>query len=104
VGDTFGVQHRELVAGAGELGKLSGQAGELLGQVRQALTGAAGAVGSADLAKALMETDVLNARRLTELDVLYGHIGDSLAQTGQGYQATDAGAAARIQASGKSTL
>jgi hypothetical protein len=101
MGDAFGVHHQELAAGAGELGKLPAQAGELLGRVRQALTGAAGAAGSPELAKALMEMDVLNARRLAELNVLYGHIGSSLGEAAKGYQATDAGAADRIQASGK---
>jgi hypothetical protein len=101
MGDAFGVRHGELAAGAGELGKLPGQAGELLGRVRQALSGAAGAVGSDELAKALMELDVLNARRLAELDALYAHIGSSLGEAAKGYQTTDAGAADRIQASGK---
>jgi hypothetical protein len=98
VGETFGARHQELTAGAGGL---SGPAGELLGRVRQALAGAAGAAGSDDLAKALMETDVLNARRMAELDVLYAHIGDSLAETAKGYQSSDSGAAARIQAAGE---
>jgi uncharacterized protein YukE len=101
VGETFGARHQELAAGAGELNGLAATAGELLARVRQALSGAAGAAGSDDLAKALMETDVLNARRMAELDVLYGHIGDSLAETAKGYQSTDSGAAARIQAAGK---
>lgn len=48
-----------------------------------------------------METDVLNARRMAELDVLYGHLGDSLTKTARAYQSTDSGAAARIQAAGK---
>jgi hypothetical protein len=102
MGDAFGVHHQELAAGAGGLSGLVSQAGELVGQVRQALAGAAGAVGSADLATALMEIDVLNARRMAELDVLYGHIGESLGETAKGYQNSDSGAAARIQASGKS--
>jgi hypothetical protein len=33
--------------------------------------------------------------------VLFGHIGDSLAATAQGYHGADAGAAQRIQASGR---
>jgi hypothetical protein len=101
VGETFGAQHQELAAGIGGLSALAGSAGELLGRVRQALAGAAGAAGSGDLAKALMETDVLNARRMAELDVLYGHLGDSLTETARAYQSTDSGAAARIQAAGK---
>jgi hypothetical protein len=56
-----GRQTVELAAGAGALSGPAGSAGELLGRVRQALAGAA---GSGDLAKALMETDVLNAQRM----------------------------------------
>jgi hypothetical protein len=101
MGDAFGVNHQELAVGAGGLNGLVGQAGELVGQVRQALAGAADAAGSADLTTALMEIDVLHARRMAELDALYGHIGESLGQTAKGYQGSDSGAAARIQASGK---
>jgi hypothetical protein len=101
MGDAFGVQHRELAAGVGELGKLPGQAAALLARVRPALAGAAGAAGSDDLAKALMELDVLNARRMAELDALYAHIGTSLGDAASGYHTSDAGAADRIQASGK---
>jgi len=100
--DAFGVHHQELAAGAAGLGGLVSQAGELVGQVRQALSGAAGAAGSADLATVLMEIEVLHARRMAELDALYQHIGESLGATAKGYQTTDSGAAARIQAAGKS--
>lgn len=99
MGDAFGVRHPELADGAGRVSALVGPAGELVGQVRQALAGAAGAVGSAELAAALMEVDVLNARRMAELDALYTHIGKSLGETAQGYQGSDSDAAARIQAS-----
>jgi hypothetical protein len=101
VGDAFGVHHQELAAGAGGLSGPEGRAGQLLGEMRQALAGAAEAVGSPGLAKALMEIDVLNARRMAELHVLFGHIGDSLAATARGYHGADAGAAQRIQASGR---
>lgn len=101
MGDTFGVHHEELAAGAAAWSGPAGHAAQLLAQMRQVLAGAAGAVGSADLAQALMEVDVLNARRLTELQVLFGHLADSVAQTAKGYQATDAAAAQRIRASGR---
>jgi hypothetical protein len=80
----------------------AGSAGELLGRVRQALAGAAAAVGSGDLAKAVMVIDALNARGMAELGVLYGrHIGDSLAEAAKGYLSADAGASARSQAAGE---
>lgn len=67
MGDTFGVHHQELAAGAGGLSGLAAEAKDLLGQVRQALAGAANAAGNADLATALMEIDVLPARGVCRL-------------------------------------
>lgn len=95
----FAVNHTELGAGAGQVAGLAGRAGTLSKQVEQALTGAAEAVGHPGLAKALMETNLLNARRLVELGALYQRIGESLKAAAGNYQTTDAKAANRIASS-----
>jgi hypothetical protein len=100
MGDEFSVHHAELTDGAGELSGPAGRAIELAGQVKQALTGLAEAAGHPGLATALMETTLLNARRLAELDVLYRHVQESLGSVAKGYAATDTKAADRIRASG----
>ena len=100
MGNDFSVHHAELADGAADLDDLARRATELAGQVKQALTGMAEAAGHPGLAAALMETDLLNARRLAELGVLYRHVQESLTAAAKGYAATDAKAAHRIGASG----
>jgi uncharacterized protein YukE len=94
--DSFGVHHGNLADSAQTLTGLPGQAGTLGRRVQQALTGLAQAAGHEGLATALMETNLLNARRLTELCALYDHIQQSVTLTAKDYAGSDTNAASRV--------
>ncbi len=80
---------------------LPGQAAELAQRVQRAMTGLAEAAGHEGLAAALMQTNVLNARRLTELSALYAHVQQSLTANAQDYADTDNHTAQQVRAAGR---
>lgn len=98
VGGVFAVNPAELTRGAEDLSGLAGRAAALSNRVQQALTGMAEAAGHPGLAAVLMETNLLNGRRLAELGVLYQHIEESLRSAASVYSSTDAEAAHGIGA------